>query len=133
MKLENFPPMPNLTQLLLANNRIQKIESNLSKYLPNLKHLVLQGNQIAELGDLEPLMHFEKLKTLVLKDNLVYLKPHYRLFMIHKCPQIVNLDYMKVKEKVRLHFFIWPNLVHFISISSLYRLIIGFLKSIYYL
>jgi U2 small nuclear ribonucleoprotein A' len=35
--LGNFSFMPNLKTLLVANNRIQKIENDIAKYIPNLK------------------------------------------------------------------------------------------------
>jgi len=96
--------MINLTTLLLANNRICKIEQNLAEYLPNLTHLILSNNGIEHLGDLDPLQNFEYLTVLSLIDNPVAEKEYYRLYLIHRCPHLRILDFRKIKESVRLHF-----------------------------
>ncbi|KAJ3275216.1 U2 small nuclear ribonucleoprotein [Terramyces sp. JEL0728] len=101
-KLGNFPSMSNVKTLLLHNNRINKIESTLSKYLPNLENLILSKNAIVELGELDPLMGLEKLNTLVLVDNIVASKKHYRFYVIHKIPSVKVLDYKKVTESERI-------------------------------
>lgn len=57
--------------LLCARNRITTITSGLGKSLPGLKTLVLTGNGVRELGDLEPLAGLEGLVSLSLVDNPV--------------------------------------------------------------
>jgi Leucine-rich repeat (LRR) protein len=42
--------MTRLTSLLLANNRVSKIDAGVAKYLPNLETLVLSGNRIESMA-----------------------------------------------------------------------------------
>ncbi|KAG5876757.1 hypothetical protein JTB14_001233 [Gonioctena quinquepunctata] len=53
-KLDGFPYLKRLKCLLMNNNRIVRIGEHLEEYIPNLESLVLTGNQIDELGDIEP-------------------------------------------------------------------------------
>ncbi|RCH84394.1 U2 small nuclear ribonucleoprotein [Rhizopus azygosporus] len=95
--LGNFPRLNRLKCLLLNNNRITRIESGLETYVPHLHTIILTNNAIAELGDLEPLTKLKKLTHLSLLDNPVAKKQHYRLYVIHKLPQLRVLDFNKVK------------------------------------
>jgi len=97
--------MKRLKNLICANNRIQKIEPELSKYIPHLQTLVLTNNQISELGDLDALESMKELHTLSLMDNPVLGKKHYRLYVIARCPALRYLDFKKVGDKVRRMFF----------------------------
>ncbi|KAI9316866.1 leucine-rich repeat-domain-containing protein, partial [Dichotomocladium elegans] len=99
--LGNFPRMVRLQHLYLTNNRINRIESNLNEFVPNLTTVILNNNTIAELGDLEPLAHCKRLTYLSLIDNPVTKKQYYRLFLIHKLPQLRVLDFNKVKQAER--------------------------------
>ncbi|KAI7856939.1 leucine-rich repeat-domain-containing protein [Circinella umbellata] len=99
--LGNFPRLIRLQHLLLANNRINKIESNLAEFLPNLTTLILTDNSIQELGDLEALTKFKRLTFLSLADNPVTKKQYYRLYLIHKLPRLRVLDFKKIKQKER--------------------------------
>ncbi|CRK17719.1 hypothetical protein BN1708_003001 [Verticillium longisporum] len=54
--LGNFPLSPRITTLLLARNRVASIQPALPTAIPNLRHLVLASNQIAELADLDVLV-----------------------------------------------------------------------------
>lgn len=69
--LTNFPLFPRLTTLLLARNRIAHIAPTLPKQLPNLTMLVLTGNKMRELADLEALGGCRRLTHLVLAGNPV--------------------------------------------------------------
>lgn len=80
-----------------------RIADNLEQCLPNLESLILTGNQIQELGDLDPLASLPKLKMLSLLHNPVVSKEHYRLYVAHKIPQVRILDFRKVKLKVGLY------------------------------
>lgn len=95
--LGNFPRLNRLQQLLLNNNRISKIESGLEEHVPNLHTIILTNNALSELGDLEPLISCKQLTHLSVLDNPVTKKPHYRLFVIYKLPQLHVLDFNKVK------------------------------------
>ena len=92
--------MKTLECLLLANNRISKIEVALSKYLPNLARLILTHNNIEELGDLDPLAGFDCLTELSLMGCPVAQKEYYRSYVIHRCPKLRFLDYRRIEEKV---------------------------------
>lgn len=49
-----------------------------------MNSLILTGNNIQELCDLEPLLHCENLSTLSLLTNPVTTKTHYREYVVHK-------------------------------------------------
>jgi len=100
-KLDGFPYLKRLKCLLLNNNRIIRIGEHLEEYIPNVESLILTGNQIEDLGDLEPLTALEKLTTLSLMHNPVTAKQHYRLYIAYKLPQLKLLDFRKIKMKER--------------------------------
>lgn len=55
----------------MARNRVRHIQANLAESLPNLQTLVLTGNNVAELADLDPLRRLGKLVHLSLLENPV--------------------------------------------------------------
>ncbi|KAI9679455.1 MAG: U2 snRNP complex subunit [Caeruleum heppii] len=95
--IANFPLSPRLHTLLLARNRVSTIAPTLATSIPNLKTLVLTENNLAELADLDPLSSFPRLTHLVLMDNPVTRKEHYRHWILWRCPAVRFLDYQKVK------------------------------------
>ncbi|KAG6366315.1 hypothetical protein INS49_000492 [Diaporthe citri] len=99
--LGNFPLSPRIQTLLLARNRISTIQPNLPNAIPNLKNLVLASNQMVELSDLDVLGKFARLTQLVLADNPVTKKEHYRYWVVWRCPTVRFLDYQKVKQAER--------------------------------
>ncbi|KAF9430465.1 U2 snRNP complex subunit [Podila epigama] len=99
--LSNFPSLPRLKTLLLSNNRITKIDNNLSQYLPNLTTVVLTNNNITELSDLEGLSGCRSLEHLSLLDNPVTKKKYYRTWIIWKIPSVRVLDFERVKKVER--------------------------------
>ncbi|XP_050091304.1 probable U2 small nuclear ribonucleoprotein A' isoform X1 [Anopheles aquasalis] len=100
-KLDGFPRLPRLKCLLLNNNRIVRISENLHESLPNLQSVILTGNNIQELGDLEPLTKFPHLETLSLLTNPVSTKQHYREYVAFRFPSLRLLDFRKIKQKER--------------------------------
>ncbi|XP_025416056.1 U2 small nuclear ribonucleoprotein A' [Sipha flava] len=98
-KVDGFAYLKRLKNLVFNNNSIVRIADNLDQCLPNLESLILTGNQIQELGDLDPLASLPKLKMLSLLHNPVTSKDHYRLYVAHKIPQVRILDFRKVKLK----------------------------------
>ncbi|KAI9876092.1 MAG: U2 snRNP complex subunit [Pleopsidium flavum] len=100
-QLANFPLSPRLRTLLLARNRITSIQPTLAKSIPNLTTLVLTSNNFSELADLDPLSNFTKLTHLVLLENPVARREHYRYWLIWRCPTVRFLDYQKVKDAER--------------------------------
>ncbi|CAD6448527.1 37dad9a6-725e-4539-a128-9dd82ad4b993 [Sclerotinia trifoliorum] len=99
--LSNFPLSPRLRTLLLARNRVSSISPTLSKSLPNLTTLVLTSNNVAELADLDALAGCARLTSLVLMENPVTRKEHYREWVLFRCPNVRFLDYKKVKAAER--------------------------------
>jgi U2 small nuclear ribonucleoprotein A' len=70
-QLGNFPLSPRLQTLLLARNRVNTIQSSLAQSIPNLTNLVLTGNSLAQLADLDPLAGLKRLTHLSLLENPV--------------------------------------------------------------
>ena len=60
----------------------------LEESLPSLDNLILTNNQISELADLETLSGCKKITMLSLLHNPVVAKPNYRLFVVHKFPNL---------------------------------------------
>lgn len=101
VKVEGFPRLLRLKQLLLNNNRIARIAKNLEDTIPNIETLVLTNNRLGNLQDLEPLSSLSKLTMLILLGNPVTLKPNYRLYVISRCKALKVLDFKKVKAQER--------------------------------
>lgn len=100
-KLDGFPLLRRLRCLLLNNNRVCRIAENLHEPLPALETLVLTNNQIQNLGDLDPLASLRNLTYLSLMKNPVTVKRHYRLYIIHRIPQLRVLDFRRIRQKER--------------------------------
>lgn len=83
-KLENFPFLPRMKNILLNNNRIVRIGDDLCENLPNLESVILTGNNIQELSDIKPLTKLTKLESLSLLTNPVSAKQHYREYIAYK-------------------------------------------------
>ncbi|KAI0132684.1 leucine-rich repeat-domain-containing protein [Xylariales sp. AK1849] len=99
--LGNFPLSPRIRTLLLARNRVGSIQPALVNSIPMLTNLQLESNDLKELADLDPLGSFTKLTHLVLKDNPVTKKEHYRYWVLWRCQAVRFLDYEKVKKAER--------------------------------
>eukprot|EP00850_Spirogloea_muscicola_P019245 SM000187S03862 [mRNA] locus=s187:64028:65688:+ [translate_table: standard] len=97
-KLEGFPLLRRLNTLLLNNNRVMRISPALGASLPALHTLVLTGNRLQNLADLDGLAALGSLRALSLLDNVVAKKPNYRLYVLHKLPSLRLLDFRKVKH-----------------------------------
>ncbi|XP_038075352.1 U2 small nuclear ribonucleoprotein A'-like isoform X1 [Patiria miniata] len=100
-KLEGFPLLRRLKCLLLNNNRICRITEGLEQNLPRLDSIILTNNLMQELGDLDPMASIKTLTSLSLLRNPVTSRKHYRLYTIHKIPQIRVLDFRKVRQRER--------------------------------
>ncbi|CAO3618527.1 unnamed protein product [Cunninghamella echinulata] len=99
--LGNFPRLNRLKNLLLANNRISKIDNGLGQFLPELSTLILTNNSIEDLNEIDALTELKKLQHLSLLDNPVTKKENYRLYVIHKLPSLRVLDFNKIGQKDR--------------------------------
>jgi len=102
IKLGNFPPLRRLHVLMLANNRISRIAGDCFDPLPNINSVVLTGNKLEKLVDLEALTKLKNLERLSLMDNPVTKVKHYRPYMIFKCSKSLRiLDFNRIKDKER--------------------------------
>lgn len=102
IKLGNFPPLKRLKALLLMNNRISRIAEDTFEPLPCLTSVILTGNKLEKLVDLEPLIKLQTLERLSLLENPVTKVKHYRPYMIHKCGKALRiLDFNRIKDKER--------------------------------
>jgi U2 small nuclear ribonucleoprotein A' len=100
-KLDGFPLLRRLKCLILNNNRLTRIGEHLEQSLPNLDTLILTGNNIQELGDIDVLSTVTTLRTLSLLRNPVATRKHYRSYIIHKMPNLLLLDFQKIKLRER--------------------------------
>ncbi|DBA01347.1 TPA: hypothetical protein N0F65_001586 [Lagenidium giganteum] len=113
-KLENFPRLKRLRMLLLNNNHIAKFQDNLAESISNLEYLILTGNSVASLEEVDRLVCFTKLDirflvalcALAVLIALLYRteltkRKYYREYVINKLPQLRVLDYQKIKPKER--------------------------------
>jgi len=100
-KLENFPLLKRLKTLLVSNNLIFRIGEDLKDSLPNVHTLMLANNSLLNLRDLKPLAKLPKLRRLCLLDNNVTKQPNYRLFVINLLPDLLVLDFKRVKPTER--------------------------------
>ncbi|RLN90876.1 hypothetical protein BBJ28_00018270 [Nothophytophthora sp. Chile5] len=100
-KLENFPRLRRLRMLLLHNNHVVKIQENLADAVANLEYLMLTGNRIAQLAEVDHLACFAKLDTLTLSGNPVTKRKYYREYVIHKLPQLRVLDFQRIRPHDR--------------------------------
>jgi U2 small nuclear ribonucleoprotein A' len=91
--------LTRLRSLLVNNNKIVKISTSLGDSLPNLDTLILTNNKLTNLNDVDALAEIKSLRKLSLLDNPVTKKAQYRLYVIHRIPQIKLCDFFKIKEK----------------------------------
>jgi len=101
LKLENFPLLQRLHAILLNNNRLCRISKGLGEFLPRLVTLILTGNKITNLEDIDNLAELPRLTHLSLLNNPISKQDHYRLYVIHKLPKLKVLDFRKVKPSER--------------------------------
>lgn len=98
--LGNLPLLRRLRTLLIANNRISTISPSIHLSVPNLTTLVLTNNNIAELGDLEPLRQLKHLTYLSLLGNPVREKKYYREWLAWRIPSLRVIDFQRIRDKV---------------------------------
>jgi U2 small nuclear ribonucleoprotein A' len=101
VRVTNFPVLNRLQCLLLNNNRISRIDSNLGEFLPKLTALILSNNKINNLSDLEALADLPHLTHVSFLNNPVAGQSNYRSYVISRLPKLKVLDFTKVKPKER--------------------------------
>lgn len=102
--LGNLPLVRRLRTLHLGNNRIISISPNLHLSCPGLNTLILTNNNVAQLGDLEPLKEFRYLHYLSLMGNPVRERKYYREWIIFRCKSLRVLDFQRIRDKVSASF-----------------------------
>jgi len=100
-KLDNFPFMTRLNAIIMNNNYVVRVANNIGDYLPNLTTLILTNNRIVNLSELVSIASLKKLEVLSLVENSVILKTNYRLYAIYKIPTLKWLDFRKVTRTER--------------------------------
>jgi U2 small nuclear ribonucleoprotein A' len=93
-KIENIPTLRRLRTLIFANNSISRIASDAFDGLPELTSLVLSNNRISSLSTLLPIAKLTRLERLSLIDNPVNKQKHYRWFVIHLLGYSWNFRYI---------------------------------------
>lgn len=101
LKIDGFPILTRLEVLLFANNRICRIVKGLGKYLSNLNTLILTNNKLSKFKDIKALSDIGTLTHVSMMGNQVTSLPDYRLFVIHRLPNLKVLDFQKVKQQER--------------------------------
>lgn len=101
IKLSNFPPLDRLNSLILCNNRVSRIDGDVSENIPNLVSLILTNNRIERLTDLQPLFKAKKLQRLSLAENPVCGVQYYKSYLIYHMPQLRFLDFKKIRDEDR--------------------------------
>ena len=99
--LENFPKFMNLRWILIPNNRISRIDKNISQCIPNLSVLILSDNHIALLSEIDKLRNCKHLTVLNLDGCPVQKCENYRLYVIYKLPRLITLDNNRIYGKER--------------------------------
>ncbi|CAF4746025.1 unnamed protein product [Rotaria sp. Silwood1] len=99
-KLDGFPFLPKLKTIYLANNHITRIAENLQQYIPNLDTLMLNNNLLQELTDIDPLATLPKLTHVSFVRSPIAMKKDYRLYVIHRLPNLRTLDFNQITQKV---------------------------------
>jgi U2 small nuclear ribonucleoprotein A' len=90
----------SLRTLNLTNNHISTIE-NISDAFPNLENLVLLGNRLSSLQELDNLSYCRNLTRLYLLNNPITEDPNYRYYVIHRVPTLKVLDFQRIKKEER--------------------------------
>ncbi len=94
VKLEELPGLQRLETLMLANNRVQKVDPAFGLLCPKLTNIVLTNNRIGKLQDIDAIASgCPNLERLSLMGNLVVNLPLYRLYTIFKLRNLKVLDF----------------------------------------
>ncbi|CAL8105948.1 unnamed protein product [Calicophoron daubneyi] len=100
-KLDGFPLLKRLKNLILTNNKIVRIAEDLGGQLPNLNTIILTGNSFTELRELDPLSSCGRLVFLSLVHCPVTMRANYRLYVISRVPSLRFLDYRRITNAER--------------------------------
>lgn len=79
-----------ITVLKLDDNALKSI-ANIER-IESLQILLISGNRISEFYELEKLGELPNLVELSFMSNPISRKPNYRVYILKRIPQLVNLD-----------------------------------------
>mmetsp|Transcript_11938 Transcript_11938/g.27685 ORF Transcript_11938/g.27685 Transcript_11938/m.27685 type:complete len:284 (+) Transcript_11938:35-886(+) len=112
-RLENFPRLMRLSSLCLSGNVIQTVDANnMSKNLPNLKHLDISHNhistllEVSNLGKAYTIDSDDKQSENNSKKGMLEVlnlqgRQHYRLYTIQSIPSLKVLDHQRITQTER--------------------------------
>ncbi|KAH9279052.1 Leucine-rich repeat-containing protein 23 [Echinococcus granulosus] len=89
--VEDISAMKGLVILHLRDNNIRRLDGFLHGP-PNLQYLNLRGNQIKRWSEVKKLMSLLTLKILILSDNPIADRDHYRPLVLGMVPRLKRLD-----------------------------------------
>ena len=95
-RLEELPKLTRLETLMLANNKIAVIDPDFAEMCPKLDSIILTNNRLSKFEDIDILATCMTLSRLSLLGNLVCNLPNYRLYTVHKIPNLKVLDFQMV-------------------------------------
>ena len=103
-RLEHFPKVPRLQSLYVAHNLVDSVDANnLLTNVPNLQHLELSHNAVADFRTLQQLAAAcPNLSFLSLVGNPVCRRPGYRLAVIYAFATVAGTDSDKKKRNSHL-------------------------------
>jgi len=76
----------------MAGNFVSRISPRLGEFLTGLDTLVLAGNRVSALAEVDSLSSCGSLTCLSLEGNEVTKRPHYRPYVLHRLPGLRVLD-----------------------------------------
>jgi len=100
-KVENFPYLPRLKVVYLANNRIRKINPDITDNIINLKEINLANNELKDFADISPLAGFKKLEYLTLTGNPIASLKNYRHYVLNAIPTLRVMDFKRISKTER--------------------------------
>jgi U2 small nuclear ribonucleoprotein A' len=77
-KLENFPRLNRLRMLLLNNNYVTRFQDDLADSITNLEYLILTGNKVSQLGEIDRLVCLQKL-------DILFMNFYHHFWLSLKC------------------------------------------------
>ncbi len=93
--------MKRLNAILMNNNYVSRVAANLGENLPELTSLILTNNRIQNLSEIDSIATLKKLEILSLLENTVNTKTNYRVYTIYRIPTLKWLDFRKVTKTER--------------------------------
>jgi len=96
-----FPPMPRLKNLVLNNNRVSRLSDTIASALPNLTSIIVTNNRIRDFESVSVVQKLKYLETVSFLNNELCRHPHYRLLLIHWVPSLRFIDFRRIRDEER--------------------------------